>query len=154
MEHLWPRDDGIDPYPQRCPVVLDSELDDHRWTKYSTLRCPWEKASGSDRCAHHDPRPDELCGYPMGTGAPCLIPEIVFPCAQHMRQKEAELERATHEVASQTLCPQCSAGAGQPCRTKSGRQCGFHKQRGTVIEGSRQVLEIAAQIRRQTAPTP
>ncbi|GGP86480.1 hypothetical protein GCM10010278_76210 [Streptomyces melanogenes] len=77
---------------------------------------------GSDRCVHHDPRPDELCAYLLEDGAQCNVPESIHPCRAHRHTRLRDLEAACEALVLATSCGQCAAVPSAPCITRAGRQ--------------------------------
>ncbi|QLH21723.1 hypothetical protein [Streptomyces sp. Rer75] len=144
VEHQWPLADGVsDPFPQRCTVTLDEELEDSRWVKYSGgLRCPFKRRAGSERCAHHDPRESELCGRPVGDGATCTTPEGVFACDTHRWLSLADLKDELEELPLTTACGYCNAASGESCTNKNGLAVAFHKKRVNALQGSPECQEL------------
>ncbi|GGZ63790.1 hypothetical protein GCM10010328_42980 [Streptomyces rubiginosohelvolus] len=136
VEHQWPLPASVpDPFPSRCIVTLDEELEDSRWVRYSGgLRCPFDRRTGSDRCPHHDPRDNELCGHPMDSGITCATPQGVLACRDHRYAKLAILKNQLDQLPLALECGQCDAGSGESCTSKGGRTVAFHKRRVSASE--------------------
>ncbi|WP_147286326.1 hypothetical protein [Streptomyces parvulus] len=149
VEHQWPLPDGVpDPFPQRCTVTLDEELEDSRWLEYSGgLRCPFERRVGSERCAHHDPRDGELCGHPVGDGTMCTTAEAAFACDTHRWVKLRNLKNELEELPLRVECGYCDASSGESCASKNGQTVAFHKKRVNALQGSPEHQELSDEIK-------
>ncbi|MCZ2524374.1 hypothetical protein [Streptomyces sp. HB2AG] len=145
IEHQWPLLNGVpDPFPERCTVTLDEELEDSRWAKYSGgLRCPFKRRAGSERCAHHDPRDGELCGRPVDGGATCTTAEGIFACDTHRWVKLADLKSELEQLPLTVECCYCDAISGESCMNKNGQPVAFHKKRVNAVQGSREQQELS-----------
>ncbi|MEU0343814.1 hypothetical protein ABZ092_33875 [Streptomyces bobili] len=148
VEHQWPLPTDVpDPFPDRCIVTLDEELEDSRWVRYSGgLRCPFNRRTGSDRCAHHDPRDSELCGHPVDDGGTCTTPQGVFACRDHRYGRLADFTRQLDQLPLTLDCSFCRAASGAGCRNGNGRAVAFHKKRVNAIQGSQEHQELSATI--------
>lgn len=145
VEHQWPLLDGIrDPFPERCTVTLDEELEDSRWVEYSGgLRCPFKRRTRSERCAHHDPRDDELCGHPVEGGATCTTSEGVFACLTHRWVRLTDLKSELEQLPLTAKCGYCGAASGESCTNRNGQAVAFHKKRINASQGSPEHQELS-----------
>ncbi|MFE4873877.1 hypothetical protein [Streptomyces sp. NPDC056682] len=134
IEHQWPLPAGTaDPSPDRCIVTLDTELEDSRWVRYSGgLRCPFDRRTGSDRCAQHDPRDNERCGHLVEGGATCTTPQGVFACRDHRYAQLAVSKRQIEQLPLTLDCDHCGAISGESCTSRSGRAVAFHTRRASA----------------------
>ncbi|WP_059007986.1 hypothetical protein [Streptomyces specialis] len=147
-EHQWPLPADVpDPFPKRCTVTLDEELEDSRWVRYSGgLRCPFERRRGSERCAHHDPRDGELCGYPVDGGATCTTAEGVFACHTHQYARLASLRSQLEQLPLTLGCDYCDVASGESCTNRKGQAVAFHRKRVNAVQGSPEQQELADMI--------
>lgn len=149
-EHTWPLAEGaVDPTPDRCVATLDQELAERRWVNDSQgLRCPYERREGSDRCHHHDPRPEELCSLPQldQDGAPCPVPEAIYPCRTHQGERGRALATALVDLVLATTCRQCAAPESDTCVTRSGRPVDPHKVRLVDAQGTDEGKDLSEKI--------
>lgn len=145
VEHQWPLPADVpDPFPDRCVVTLDEELEDSRWVHYSGgLRCPFNRRAGSERCAHHDPRDSELCGYPVDGGGTCMTPEGAFACRDHRYVRLAEFKTRLERLPLTRECSFCHAVSGTTCTNGNGRTVTFHKKRVNAVQGSKTHQELS-----------
>lgn len=148
VEHQWPLPvDVPDPFPDRCIVTLDEELEDSRWLRYSGgLRCPFGRRAGSGRCAHHDPRDSELCGHPVDSGGACAISQGVFACRNHRYARLPVFERQLEELPLTLDCGHCGAVSGESCTSSGGRAVASHKRRVTASQGLEKCQELSDEI--------
>ncbi|WP_411146310.1 hypothetical protein [Streptomyces sp. x-80] len=149
VEHQWPLPaDAADPFPDRCTVTLDEELEDSRWVHYSGgLRCPFDRRTGSDQCPHHDPRDIERCGHPVDDGGTCTTPQGVFACRDHQYARLAAFRSQLEQLPLTLGCSQCGATAGESCTSKSGRAVAFHKRRVSTSENLKKHEALSDTIR-------
>ncbi|MFJ4153064.1 hypothetical protein ACIP10_36660 [Streptomyces galbus] len=145
VEHQWPLPDGVpDPFPKRCTVTLDEELNDSRWVEYSSgLRCPFKRRRGSERCAHHDPRKRELCGRSVGDGSTCTTAEGVFACRAHRYVWLVDLESELVELPLTVACGYCDAASGETCTNRNGQAVAPHKKRVNAVQDSPRRRELS-----------
>ncbi|MFD3838328.1 hypothetical protein ACFWWC_19035 [Streptomyces sp. NPDC058642] len=145
VEHQWPLPADVpDPFPDRCTVTLDEELQDSRWVRYSGgLRCPFNRRTESDRCAHHDPRDRELCGYPLGDGGTCATPQGVFACHDHRYRRLTDVRDRLERLPLTLGCDFCNAAAGESCTNGNGRVVAFHKKRVNSVQGSEEYQDLS-----------
>ncbi|MEU0203588.1 MULTISPECIES: hypothetical protein [unclassified Streptomyces] len=145
IEHQWPLPADVpDPFPKRCTVTLDEELEDSRWVEYSGgLRCPFERRRGSERCAHHDPRDDELCGYPVDGDGTCTTAQGVFACSTHRHARLAGLESELEQLPLTLECGYCDAASGESCTNRNGQAVALHKKRVNAVQGSPEHQELS-----------
>lgn len=144
VEHQWPLTADVpDPFPNRCIVTLDEELQDSRWVRYSGgLRCPFERRAGSDRCPHHEPRDNELCGYPVDDGGLCTTSQGVFACRSHRYVRLADFKSRLEQLPLTLHCAFCKAVSGESCTNRNGRAVAFHKKRVSASQGSEKHQEL------------
>ncbi|MGA5442249.1 zinc finger domain-containing protein [Streptomyces griseoincarnatus] len=129
-------------------MTLDEELEDSRWVDYSGgLRCPFNRRTGSDRCAHHDPREGELCGYPLDDGGTCTTPQGVFACCDHRYARLAHFKRKLEQLPLTLDCSYCDAASGTSCTNGNGRAVAFHKKRVNALQGSEEHRELSDTIK-------
>ncbi|WP_413115313.1 hypothetical protein ACK1X7_17460 [Streptomyces sp. CY1] len=107
------------------------------------LRCPFKRRTGSERCAHHDPREGELCGHTVEDGDTCATPEGVFACHTHRWVRLADLKCELEELPLTAECGYCDAGSGESCTNKNGQAVAFHKKRVNALQGSPEHQELA-----------
>jgi hypothetical protein len=145
VEHQWPLPADVpDPFPQRCTVTLDEELEDSRWVEHSGgLRCPFKRRRGSERCAHHDPRDDELCGYPVDDGANCTTAQGVFACSTHRYARLTGLSSELEQLPLTLGCGYCGAASGESCTNRNGQAVAFHRKRVNAVQGSPEHQELS-----------
>ncbi|MEU6406048.1 hypothetical protein [Streptomyces sp. NPDC046985] len=145
VEHQWPLPADVpDPFPDRCIVTLDEELEDSRWVDYSGgLRCPFDRHPGSHRCAHHDPRDQELCGHPVDDGGTCAIPQGVFACRDHRYARLTVYKSQLEQMPLTLNCGHCGAAPGESCTTDSGRAVVPHKRRVSASQDLEQSQELS-----------
>ncbi|MDT0547665.1 zinc finger domain-containing protein [Streptomyces lonegramiae] len=145
VEHQWPLPaDVSDPFPDRCTVTLDEELEDSRWVQYSGgLRCPFKRRRGSERCAHHDPRDGELCGYPVDDGATCTTAQGAFACRTHQYVRLTGLKSELEQLPLTLECGYCDAASGESCTNRNGQAVAFHKKRVNAVQGSQEHQELS-----------
>ncbi|MFC8094649.1 hypothetical protein [Streptomyces sp. NPDC057301] len=150
VEHQWPlAGDAPDPFPDRCTVTLDEELEDSRWVDYSGgLRCPFDRRTGSDRCPHHDPLEQELCGDPVDDGGTtCTTPQGVFACRDHRYTRLTAHKRELEQLPLTLDCAHCGAAVGESCTTDSGRAVAFHKRRVSASQDLEKRQELSDEIK-------
>jgi hypothetical protein len=122
---------------------LDEELEDSRWVDYSGgLRCPFNRRTGSDRCAHHDPRDSERCGHPVDGGGTCTTPQGVFACRDHRYARLTVFKRQLEQLPMTLDCGHCGAASGESCTTESGRAVASHKRRVNASQGLEKCKEL------------
>ncbi|MEU5218497.1 hypothetical protein AB0G79_20180 [Streptomyces sp. NPDC020807] len=131
-EHsTWPRWDGSDPDPERCPgIPLHGEgttwvaegaavrvwgetFEANESTTVTTTRCPYPRRPDGSPCPLHDPRPEDLCGWGAADGEEaCTEITALYGCPHHRLDR---LAAAGAEIRLSVSCPQCNAAAGSPC---------------------------------------
>jgi hypothetical protein len=129
--HLWPREDGQDPFPHRCQAM----------TKEGR-RCRAVRTCGT-LCDVHGATDDDLCGMPTKNGGTCRVVVTTDACRVHhtprgesvgfrrKRQERLDELRVLVRAVMDATCALCGAAPGNPCTTPAGApRKDAHKQRG------------------------